>query len=347
VLLRELAFGRRGARRALLELVRELDVGRELIRSLYERELEAARSDLLRAGALDHDPFSIVGQRLGERAAEALHSALALLSALHDEDRIAELGDLLRFAHGGRRYAILLEALESLLDPRERARLVPLLETGSPRARARIAAEGLGLAVPHLEDALAALRSDPEELLRSLVLAVAGPRDVGDHGGVKPALIALQLRALPFFEGLTTRQLVELGQVVTEERHAPGICISREGSFDDCLYLIVEGVVRVTRAGVFLTELGAGSFFGEVAVFEGGSRSATVEATSHVHLLRLERADLIERMEQLPGLAISICQALSRRVRELTERLRRETARPEASGAGPASGDATPAPAAG
>jgi len=159
---------------------------------------------------------------------------------------------------------------------------------------------------------------------------------------VKPALIALQLRSLPFFEALTTRQLVDLGQVVVEEEHAAGVCIAREGSFDDCLYLIVEGVVRVTRDSVALTELGPGSFFGEVAVFEGGSRSATVHAASHVRLLRLERADLIERMEQLPGLAISICQALSRRVRDLTERLQRETIRPEV--APPPGGGARPAP---
>lgn len=347
VLLRELAYGRRGLRRALLELVRELDVGRELIRSLYERELEAVRADLLRAGALgDREPFAILRQRLAERVEEALHSALAVLAALYDDDRIAELADLLRFAQGGRRYAILLEALESLLDPRERGRLVPLLEESGLKARARLAAQALGRSVPRLELALDELLADPEDLLRSLALVVAGRGDVGDDGRVKAVKIALQLRSLPFFQGLTTRQLVDLGQVVREEQHGPGACVAREGSFDDCLYLIVEGVVSVTRQGGFLAELGPGSFFGEVAVFEGGSRSATVVATSHVRLLRLERADLIERMEQLPGLAIGICQALSRRVRDLTERLQQGTIRPDAPGERAASDRSTP-PAAG
>jgi AAA family ATP:ADP antiporter len=339
VLLRELAYGRRSAQGALLGLVRELDVGRELIASLYAREIEAAQRDLLHVAALgDREPFAIVRQRLLERVDEELHAALGLLAAHADDDRIAELAEQLRFARGGRRRSILLEALDSLVGPRERSRLVPLLEERDLGTRGRLAAEALGRPLPKLEETIEALLADPEDLARTLVagIVLAGRGGVGDHAVVKPVEAALQLRRLPFFEGLTTRQLVDLGAVVKEERHPPGACIAREGIYDDCLYLLVEGVVTVTRRGFFLTELGAGSFFGEVAVFEGGARSATVTAASHVRLLRLERADLMERMEDLPSLAIGICQALSRRVRELTERLQQATMQPGGPGGAPA-----------
>jgi CRP-like cAMP-binding protein len=111
---------------------------------------------------------------------------------------------------------------------------------------------------------------------------------------------------------------------VKQESHEPGACLAREGSLDDWLYLVVEGVARVAHGDTPLGELGPGSFFGEIAVFEGTPRSVTVTAATRMRLLRLERADLLERMDELPGFAIRICQSLSRRVRELTERVRRE-----------------------
>jgi len=324
VLLRELAWGRRGAQPDLLALARELRIGRPLLATLYERELAALQRDLLHLAALgDREHFAIVRQRLAERVDEGLHASLRLLSVLHDEERIARLGELLRFARGGRRHAILLEALEALLPPPRRAQLVPLLEESDPAERGRLAAQALATPVPRLEDAVVALRADPEELVRTLAEGLALAGRMRDDPAVKAVEVALQLRSLPIFEGLTTRQLMDLARVVRQESHDAGACVAREGSFDDCLYLVVEGVLRVTRGEALLRELGPGAFFGEVAVFEGTARSATVTAASRVRLLRLERADLLERMEDLPGLAIRICQALSRRVRDLTDRLER------------------------
>jgi hypothetical protein len=332
-LLRELGFGSRRARADAVEILRDLEVDRERLAALYDRELELAERDLLHAAALgDRERFAMLRQRLAERVDEHLHAALGLLAALHDDDRIGELADELRHARGGRRHSVLLEALESLLARRERSRLVPLLEDGQLGARVRKASAALGRGVPGLEQALEALLGDREDLARALAAASALARrsDLRDHREVRPVEIALQLRALPFFAGLTTRQLVDLARVVKEERHPPGASIASEGAFDDCLYLLLEGVVRVSRRGAFLTELGPGSFFGEIALFEGGARSASVTALSHVRTLRLERADLFALMDDLPGLAIAICRGLSRRVRELTERLEELTMHPGA-----------------
>jgi hypothetical protein len=341
VLLRELAYGPRGAQPALVELVRELEVGRPTIAALYEREIDAVRRDLLHVAALgDRERFAILRQRLLERVDEELHAALGLLAALQDDDRIAELGGQLRFTRGGRRHSIVLEALEALVG-RERSRIVPLLEEGDPGTRGRLVAEALGRPLPKLEEAIDALLGDPEDLARTLAagVALAGRSALGDHAVVRPVEIALQLRSLPFFESLTTRQLVDLARVVKEEAHPPGATIAREGAFDDCLYLLVEGVVRVTRGGAPLSELGPGSFFGEVALFEGGARTASVAAASHVRLLRLERADLIALMEELPGLAFGVCQALARRVSALTQRLEQATMR-DGAGEDPGAGSA-------
>jgi CRP-like cAMP-binding protein len=109
---------------------------------------------------------------------------------------------------------------------------------------------------------------------------------------------------------------------VREEQHEAGTVVFREGEPGDCLYLIVEGQVRVTRGETLLREQGPKSFFGEIAVLEGENRTATITTTSRVQFLRLDRDDLLRLMEDLPAIAIGICQTLSRRVSELTGRVR-------------------------
>jgi hypothetical protein len=323
LLLRELAYGRRSKREGILAVVRELAVGRGTLRTLYERELDSIRRNLMALVALGGGPhFALVRQRLAERVEEELHTALLFLAAIRDEDRIAELGDLLRRAGGGRRYAILLEALEAVLGTRDGRTLVPLLEERDLGVKGRAVAADLGLPIPTLEAAVEQLLHDPEELTRTLaegtVLAVR-PNVDHDPGVLKPVEIVLHLKTLPLFEGLTTRQLMDLAGVVREQVHPAEVAVVREGDYDDCLYLIVDGMVRVTRGDTTLNRLGPRSFFGEMAVFEGAARSATVTTETRVRLLRLERADLLALMEELPGIAIGICQMFSRRVRELTD----------------------------
>ena len=70
-----------------------------------------------------------------------------------------------------------------------------------------------------------------------------------------------------------------------------------------------------------LRELGPGDVFGEMAILDGETRSATVTSTSDVQLLRIDRAELLRLMDDRPGIAISICQTLSRRVRDLNQAL--------------------------
>lgn len=138
---------------------------------------------------------------------------------------------------------------------------------------------------------------------------------------MEPLEIVFHLRRLPMFQRLTTAQLIELAAIMREESHPPSTVVVREGDYDACMYLIVDGVVQITKGDTVLTELGSRHFFGEMAVFEGGVRSATVITKTRVRLLRLERVELLRLMEELPGIAINVCQALSQRVRQLSERL--------------------------
>ena len=74
-----------------------------------------------------------------------------------------------------------------------------------------------------------------------------------------------------------------------------GAVIVREGDEADAFYVLLSGSARAVKTGdagedVPFNVLGAGDAFGEVALIEGGTRTATVRASSEVEVLRLDRA---------------------------------------------------------
>jgi phosphoglycerate dehydrogenase-like enzyme len=175
--------------------------------------------------------------------------------------------------------------------------------------------------------------------------ALAGGPGLADPSRVlTPVETMLHLRSLPIFDGLTTRQLMDLALVVGEEDHAAGATVVREGEFSDGLYLVVDGRVQISKGGRPLSELGPRSFFGEIAIFEGAARSATAQAVVRTRLLRLGRAELLRLMEEFPGIAIGVCQNLSRRVRELSKKCSTEAWLARLDPGGDGSRRATPRP---
>ncbi len=103
------------------------------------------------------------------------------------------------------------------------------------------------------------------------------------------------LAALPLLGHLSgdARRLVEDSFVPVS--YPFGSVIVREGDPADAFYVLVTGTARVVKRGehdeeVPLNKLGPGDGFGEVALLESGSRSATVRASSEVHALRLDRS---------------------------------------------------------
>jgi hypothetical protein len=338
VLLHALRFGRFRARQAILPILLGLPIDPERLHALVDREIDIIRrlivqAEVLRAG----DVAEVVLQRLHERIDESSHTAVVLIATMLDDERLTRIGRLLGRAHGARDRALVLEALETLLPPSERSRLLPLLEDGNSTALARAAAEALGQPFPSFEEAVAEILASSDGLSQDLLRATLPAATLADVTGVAidpagPAVryertdhrmthvdMILHLRSLDLFAGLTTRQLAELARVVAERNVESGATIVREGDFDDQMYFIVDGQVRITKEGAPVSALGPGEFFGEIAVFDGAQRSASAIAEGPVRLLRLDRRDFFEVMEEHPAIAIAICQTLSRRIRELLD----------------------------
>jgi hypothetical protein len=330
VLLHALRFGRFRAREAVLPILIGLPVDAERLQELVDREIGVMRHLIVQTHVLrTGDVAPAVVQRLRERLDESSHTVVLLIAAIRDDERLARVGRLLGRTHSVRDRALVLEALEALLPPHEQARLLPLLEDGSSAALARTAAEALGRPLPSFEEAIVEVLASSDGLSQDLLRGTLPPETLArvtgtvsyertDHRMTHVDTILL-LRSLDLFAGLTTRQVAELARVVVERHVESGTTIVREDEFDSQMYFVVEGHVRVTKEQVPISTLGTGEFFGELAVFDGERRSASVTADGPVRLLRLDRHDLFEVMEEHPAIAVAICQTLSRRIRGLLD----------------------------
>ncbi len=109
--------------------------------------------------------------------------------------------------------------------------------------------------------------------------------------------------------------------------YSDGETIINQGDVGDCLYVIQSGKVEViqVRDGkeTFLTELGEGDFFGEMALFEQEVRSSTVKAIGDVRVLTVDKKTLLGRIQADPSMAFRIVQKMSSRIRELNDQLGR------------------------
>jgi len=93
--------------------------------------------------------------------------------------------------------------------------------------------------------------------------------------------------------------------------------IVRQGDEGDSLFIIVEGAVKVqlrqAEKVIDLAVLGAGKFFGEMALLTGEARSADVVAISETHLIEVTRDDIAPIMQQNPELSNMLAEVLADR----------------------------------
>src|SRR3954454_15923590 len=138
------------------------------------------------------------------------------------------------------------------------------------------------------------------------------------------------LGRVPLFADLTERDLRELAQVAVPRTYETGQAIFREGDTGDTCYVVREGSVRVMRRHsdgriITLAELRPGEMFGELAMFGGETRSASVEALEPTRALAILAGDLRRLLAQHPEIAVKMLEGLANRLRDANERLARQS----------------------
>jgi CRP/FNR family cyclic AMP-dependent transcriptional regulator len=128
------------------------------------------------------------------------------------------------------------------------------------------------------------------------------------------------LRTVPLFSQVSEADLRAMADLVRERRQPKGSLILTQGDEGETLFLIRSGQVKVAVVAedgreVILSVLGAGSFFGEMALIDDEPRSAHVIAMEESVLLALRREDFRARLDRSPELGIALLRELSRRLR--------------------------------
>lgn len=136
------------------------------------------------------------------------------------------------------------------------------------------------------------------------------------------------LRNVFLFKDMTEEELAPFVKTAVDVSFDRGAPVFREGEPGNCMYVIVSGTVRVLKENretemEEIVILDQGSYFGEMAIVEKATRSATIIANEPVRLLRLDGDVITAILSVNPGLAArfyrTMAQALCRRLRFVTE----------------------------
>jgi cAMP-binding proteins - catabolite gene activator and regulatory subunit of cAMP-dependent protein kinases len=146
----------------------------------------------------------------------------------------------------------------------------------------------------------------------------------------QPDDAARLLAGVPLFSELSREELERVARVAVPRSFPKGVRVFHEGDNSDACYVVRAGDLRVTREhsdgrAIALATLGPRDIFGELAMLDGGTRSASIETLSDCELLALPASDMRRVIADHGQIATKLIAALTRRLRETNERVARQS----------------------
>ena len=301
---------------------------------LAQRLLHGSLTDVALTETLDYE-LSVLLQRLFD-----------VLAQLYDTDTIA--GARLGISHPAReRRANALEMLDNMV-PRETYQTLQVLVDDLPRAeKVRILDAELA---PFIEtESIRAFILRMGETVFSawtvhIVLRAMPPDEASAARDslqarftfLSPLLMAhsaspanqisaydrvLLLAQTSLFSQTPENVLASITPIMKEEEYPTGEPIFHKGDLGTGMYVIYSGEVVILDGNTELARFGRGDFFGELALLDTESRSATAETVTDVRLLRIDQDDFYDLMEERGEILRSIVRSLSGRIRRQNELL--------------------------
>ncbi len=127
------------------------------------------------------------------------------------------------------------------------------------------------------------------------------------------------LRTVPLFASVTPEGLDQINDAIDEVQVAAETAITHEGRLEGYFFIIVEGKVRVERGGRIINTLGPGDFFGEIALLDGGPRTASAIADTSCRLLTMKHSRFHELLDAAPEIRTAVLEAVGGYLRRLDE----------------------------
>src|SRR5271166_2205657 len=148
--------------------------------------------------------------------------------------------------------------------------------------------------------------------------------------GMGAAEVTELLGRVPVFSTLEQSDLERIADLAVPRWFETGEVVFREGDSSDTCYVVRDGRARAIRSHgdgrtITLATFGPGDIFGELAMFEDELRSATVQAVETTNVVGVLGPDMRRLMGEHPTIAGRLVVALGRRLREMNERLSRQS----------------------
>jgi CRP-like cAMP-binding protein len=152
--------------------------------------------------------------------------------------------------------------------------------------------------------------------------------DVGDAtatrrdsiGGAMPAPRVELLKRVPFLAKAGESELVALAPRFTERRYGSGSPVTSGGSSGVGFFVVAEGRATVRLHGEAVRRIGPGDHFGEIALVDGGRRSAEIVADTNMLCLGIPASELRTFVKSHPEVAWALLEHVVHRLRETEAR---------------------------
>ena len=145
------------------------------------------------------------------------------------------------------------------------------------------------------------------------IIHMVDGRIVSDARVKESVRICEFLLKCPPFERMTPTAVSDVAEKMKHERFPAGAAIIRQGEEGDKFFIIHSGTVAVFQENVQVATLGESDFFGEAALMSGGSRNATVIASTDAEFYTLGKAEFHEAIESSESFKEQLLKVLSQR----------------------------------
>ena len=122
------------------------------------------------------------------------------------------------------------------------------------------------------------------------------------------------IKQAPLFAHCSKRELQEIASIADEIDLREGTVLTQEGAPGREFFVLLDGTADVMKNGRRVNTLGAGDFFGEIALVSDTPRTATVTATSPVRALVVTDRSFRRLLEDSPSIQSKVLKALAERL---------------------------------
>lgn len=127
------------------------------------------------------------------------------------------------------------------------------------------------------------------------------------------------LRGIPLFAPLPKRHVKQIANLARPRRFAANSAIVRRGDRGETFFVVLDGEATLNLPGGRRASLGVGDSFGELALLDGGPRTATILAKTSVLTMAITRRSFVKLVKGDSELALGLLKVMAERLRDTAQ----------------------------